>query len=448
MMTKKPSKPFSSQKSLLKKTLQPAKPPAQRTNRNKPAKSTQFLGKPPSQGANPPQKRSRQKPSRKTSLQPKKPTRQASLQPKRAKTSKAKNLLKKLPSQKSLLKKSRSQKGQKLIKTLRLNPGRPARSHHDKFFKRIYSDLKLARELCQLALSKEEFQACDWKKLKIEKHPHAKADLILSVPLKDYPSKQIKILFIWEHKAWLSKKVFKQMLLYQTILYSEPDQVLTVIPILFNHGKKPWKWKKSFQEVYLGEFFSKIPVSFRRSVLNYELRLLDTRDERVRRIFKDKRFKSGRVLHLLSKIWDVKRGLKDELSAELKEILLALFKVFSGDEKKLTAVGQYLMSAGVNAKEYKELLKEAINTGSLTKGGYMDMIKDFEQAFREELQQIAQRRAKRRDRQMLKKGMEKGRQEGMEKAALNMLGKKADISFISEVTGLTKKAIKKLKNGS
>ena len=418
MMTKTPKKP-SSQKRSFKKAPHPAKPPTQ--------------------GANPPQKRSRQKPPR-----------QAFLQPQREKTLKAspascskkdKNLID--PKSKSAPSAS-SQKGQKLIKPLRLNPGRPSRSHHDKFFKRIYSDLKLARELCQLALSKEEFQACDWKKLKIEKHPHAKADLILSVPLKGYPSKQIKILFIWEHKAWLSKKVFKQMLLYQTILYSEPDQVLTVIPILFNHGKEPWKWKKSFQEVYLGEFFSKIPVSFRRSVLNYELRLLDTRDERVRRIFKDKRFKSGRVLHLLSKIWDVKRGL----TAELKEIALALFKVFSGDEKKLTAVGQYLMSAGVNAKEYKELLKEAINTGSLTKGGYMDMIKDFEQAFREELQQIAQRRAKRRDRQMLKKGMEKGRQEGMEKAALNMLGKKADISFISEVTGLTKKAIKKLKNGS
>ena len=41
--------------------------------------------------------------------------------------------------------------------------------------------------------------------------------------------------------------------------------------------------------------------------------------------------------------------------------------------------------------------------------------------------------------------MQKGRAEGMQQVALNMLQKKADISFISEVTGLTEKEIKKLK---
>ena len=57
-------------------------------------------------------------------------------------------------------------------------------------------------------------------------------------------------------------------------------------------------------------------------------------------------------------------------------------------------------------------------------------------------------------------GMEKGRQEGMEKGRLegrqeerrevilNMLKKKTDITFISEVTGLSVEEIKKLKNGS
>ena len=49
------------------------------------------------------------------------------------------------------------------------------------------------------------------------------------------------------------------------------------------------------------------------------------------------------------------------------------------------------------------------------------------------------------------KGMQKGRQEGRQernRVILNMLKKEMDISFIAEVTGLSKEEIKKLKNGS
>ena len=49
-------------------------------------------------------------------------------------------------------------------------------------------------------------------------------------------------------------------------------------------------------------------------------------------------------------------------------------------------------------------------------------------------------------------GLKKGRQEGLKKGRqeviLNMLKKKLDISLISEVTGLSAKEIKKLKNGA
>ena len=44
-------------------------------------------------------------------------------------------------------------------------------------------------------------------------------------------------------------------------------------------------------------------------------------------------------------------------------------------------------------------------------------------------------------------GMEKGRQEGQKELILNMLKKSADLSFISEITGLSEEEINKLKNG-
>ena len=43
-------------------------------------------------------------------------------------------------------------------------------------------------------------------------------------------------------------------------------------------------------------------------------------------------------------------------------------------------------------------------------------------------------------------GIRKGRQEGRQEIILNMLKKQSDISFISELTGLSKKEIRKLKN--
>ena len=48
----------------------------------------------------------------------------------------------------------------------------------------------------------------------------------------------------------------------------------------------------------------------------------------------------------------------------------------------------------------------------------------------------------------MQQGMQQGRQEGMQTVALNMIQKKLDISIISEVTGLSKEKIKKLKNDS
>ena len=49
-------------------------------------------------------------------------------------------------------------------------------------------------------------------------------------------------------------------------------------------------------------------------------------------------------------------------------------------------------------------------------------------------------------------GIQKGRKEGIQKGRqeviLNMLKKKADIAFIAQVTGLSEKEIKKLKNSS
>ena len=46
----------------------------------------------------------------------------------------------------------------------------------------------------------------------------------------------------------------------------------------------------------------------------------------------------------------------------------------------------------------------------------------------------------------MEKGLEKGLEKGKKKVALNLLEKNAELSFISEVTGLSVKEIEKLKD--
>ncbi|MDE0518427.1 MAG: Rpn family recombination-promoting nuclease/putative transposase, partial [Bdellovibrionales bacterium] len=62
---------------------------------------------------------------------------------------------------------------------------------HDTFFKLFYSDTKLAKELLKLIFSKKELKAYNLNKLKIEKDTfeEKRADLIFSLPFKNYPKK-------------------------------------------------------------------------------------------------------------------------------------------------------------------------------------------------------------------------------------------------------------------
>ncbi len=48
----------------------------------------------------------------------------------------------------------------------------------------------------------------------------------------------------------------------------------------------------------------------------------------------------------------------------------------------------------------------------------------------------------------IQEGLQAGRQEGMQAVALNMLKEKADLTFISKVTGWSIEEINRLKNGS
>ena len=321
-------------------------------------------------------------------------------------------------------------------------------SHHDKLFKQAYSDPAIARELFQLVFSKEEWPVFDWENLRPEKDtfPDKRADLLFSVPLKNNPEVRFRICLLLEHKSQYNRGLFYQLLSYQTLIigktFHETGQAWPVIPVVFYHGKDPWNWKTSFQEGFWGEFFSKIPVSARKSMLNYELRLLDTHDPQMEKVLKDKSFKSRGFLKTLKETWFLKAD-EDVLNETI-----SLFDNWVGDrDDLLLSLGDYFWATipGMTKELWKKVERAAVDKGIFQKGGYMNIREHIRE---EGIQEGIQKGIQEGIQKGIQEGIQKGHQEEKRQVILKMLQKETDISFISEVTGLSEEEIEKLKNGS
>ena len=318
----------------------------------------------------------------------------------------------------------------------------PAANHHDIFFKSFFSDPGLALDIFKLVFSKQELNSLNLKQLKNEKDsfPDKRADLVFSVPLKNQPKVQLKILFLLEHKSHYDAQLFSQLLYYQSLLHQQNlkqyGRPLPAVPVVFYHGKQPWRWKKSFQEVFWPSERYKIPVWVRKSMLEYRVRLIDLQDQaKVAKVFKGSGFeRTQAALYLMHRAW----GLKEKRGPERRKILEALLPMLKGlsgkggkkkREDLLLSVVEYMRSLGVSGSLWEELEREALNRGFLNKGGVMNI--------REYIKQKG-----------VKEGWQKGLKQGQQELILKMLDKKLDLSVISEVTGLPMQEIKKLKNGS
>ena len=310
---------------------------------------------------------------------------------------------------------------------------------HDNFFKLFYSDIELAKGLLKLIFSKKELRAYNLNQLKIEKDTFEakRADLIFSLPFKNYPKNRVKIFILLEHKSHYDKNMFSQLLDYQVLgrkhSIQQKGYPQPIIAVLFYHGEQPLKWKKSLQEEDFGSFFQKIPIESRKNMLNYEPKIINTQDPKIRKALKAGKFKGYSVIKLLSEVWSLKKKITPlkvrDVYAEFEEIL----KDLKGKERKTVELRilEYLRdNTGLDLKVWERAEKLLLSEGILKQGGLMQ---DVWEIIRE-------------------KGRWEGRQEGERKGrqevVRNMLKEKADISFIAKVTGLSEKAIKKFKNGS
>ncbi|MDE0118866.1 MAG: Rpn family recombination-promoting nuclease/putative transposase [Bdellovibrionales bacterium] len=351
-------------------------------------------------------------------------------------------------------------------------------NHHDQFFKFFFSKPELAQELFQLIFSKEELKAYNLTKLKAEQNAFSdgsSADLIFSLPLKPKPYQtgkeinpilnpvplknqahligeeisttpvslslkekrkkhsisnvisEIRIFIILEHKASYNVSLFEQLFRYQYLIIEqslkEGKPLTPIIPVVFYHGKKPWRWKLSFQEALGSKDFLSLPLSFRESMLNFKVRLLDIQDKKWEWVFKDHSFKSRGLLYLLREVWSGELNFKKVFSL-FKELL----ERERNKEGIILNIMEYLIKGyKMKKEECEEAEAEMIKQGLIKKGGYMDI----KELFREEGRQ---------------EGRQEGQQQGRLEVMINMLKRKMDTKLITEVTGFSEEEIKKLKN--
>ena len=300
-------------------------------------------------------------------------------------------------------------------------------NHHDILFKEAFSDPQFAKELFKLFLKERDFSSFNWDDLKTEKDTFKdlRADLMFSVTLKSDLKKPVKIYLLTEHKSQYTGKVYYQMLKYKTLTIGksleETGEACPVFGFLFYHGKKPWPGETSLKKGLWGRILSKIPLRLQKYMLDSELIVLDANDLEVKKAIKDKLIKSRGFLNLFSKS-AVLRANAEELKKDL-----SLFDNWSGDKEDLSlGLGNYLWAVvpGMTEKLWRELEQYSLEKGIFSKGGYMNT--------REYIKE---------------EGRTEGLMEGRQEVVSNMLKEKADVAFISKVTGLSVKEIKKLKNG-
>ena len=336
------------------------------------------------------------------------------------------------------------------------NKGNTVYGKHDEFFRRIYSLPEFATDLIKIGLSGKTQELINLDKIRLESERFGSktVDLMFSAPFKEAGREDCRLFILIEHKSSCDPKgLFRQIFSYQCGFYEkslrEDKPPGPLIPLVIYHGKSSWKGEGSFQKAVWGEDFTKtagVGVSESRSMLNYELCFVNLCDPQIQSEIQRRNLKTGCFLLLLGRIWELRAsGWKG-----LKEILVLLVESFREEKSSykqdlLLIVWEYLESMGMSKDQWGNFEDELVSERFLKKGGIMNV---RESIFLRGKQEGIQKGILKGRMEGLQEGKIEGLQEGRVEMVLNMLKKNAEISFISDVTGLSEGEIKKLKNGS
>jgi predicted transposase/invertase (TIGR01784 family) len=285
---------------------------------------------------------------------------------------------------------------------------------HDKFFRKLVSNPKMARELCELYLSAELLKLLDLDSLELQDTSlldaylrQLRCDVLYKVKFKDRLGYAY---LLFEHQSRPEKKMPLRIALYKfRMMDKERSHILPiVIPIVFYHGKKPYTYSTDLFDLF-GE-----AADLAKTHLLSPFTLIDLNKISDTEI---KQHKLAMILEFMQKhIYD------DNLLIRLIEIVPQLNELsqMGADECIITAL-EYAIHAG--AIDSPEQLNEFV-------------INHLSPNLRSETMTVAQ--------QLEARGETRGKAESTRQIAINLLHEDFDLKIIARVTGLEIEDLKKL----
>jgi len=300
---------------------------------------------------------------------------------------------------------------------------------HDKCFKEIMGDVKIATSFIENYLPSEIFKLVDLKNLQPEK------DSFIEKELKDIYSdllfktkinnKDAYLYFLFEHKSYTDKRVGVQLLKYITSIWEQKtnkekiNMLPVIIPIVIYQGKSAWN--KGFSLSSQIEGYADLPDNIKRYIPDFPYNLYDFSipgKEEIRGTLE--------LMIYLKLIKIIFIEDHDEFLEEIKHIARLFEKLHILTKRDFfEKLIMYILSArdDVNENDIKKVVQEVSREGS-------DVVMTAAERLRQE---------------GLQEGIQKGVQNEKIQTAKNLIKIGMDDEQIFEITGLPISEIQKLR---
>ncbi len=309
---------------------------------------------------------------------------------------------------------------------------------HDNYFKSIFKKKENVRDFLSAALPDKVTKYIDFNKIEIDDSGYISnevkgyfSDIVVRSKMKGKRERDeipLDVYILFEHKSYEDKHVYFQLLRYMYLMWQEDmregRRLRVIIPFVFYHGRSRWKLSRDFRDVF------EVEDEMKEYLLNYRYVLFDTNDEdmfrRVSEKVRDNIILLGKIL-LMKDIYRFRKEI-------LERVLDVLLRVESEEElmDELIKALNYVVSATeIKEEEIIEILENKNMKGGVEMG-------TLARKWFEEGREVGLKEG-------IEKGIEKGIYEDKKQVAKNMLMRGLDEKFVSEVTGLSEKEVRKIK---
>ncbi|MBF0498431.1 MAG: Rpn family recombination-promoting nuclease/putative transposase [Deltaproteobacteria bacterium] len=135
-------------------------------------------------------------------------------------------------------------------------------THHDKFFKKVFSDLDVAQDFLDHYLPSQVRHVLALDTLKVIQGSFVDrrlkahySDLVYQVDMNSL--RQAYVCILMEHKSYLDRWVPVQLLRYMVQIWGHVlsqrqavEYLPVIIPLVIYHGPSTWRWEKNFSSLF------------------------------------------------------------------------------------------------------------------------------------------------------------------------------------------------------